>query len=317
MITSVGKFSTQSGMLWVPLWGRSPNNPGWVPKQRIQYRDAMSTSVGTLSTQSRVGTRAENSVPGCYEYLCGDALHTIRDAMSTSVGTRSTQSGMLWVPLWGRSPNNPGWVPKQRIQFRDAMSTSVGTPHNLGCYEYLCGDVLYTIQGGYQSREFSSILAPSLCHPYPRCDPKSRQPWSVEETIPLFWPETSANCWVFLPSWRCWSPGAECALPHLLVGVRGLVLEVGTMSKPRNHCSLNTPSGDLMALSRGTAGSLNKNSRAHLNIRKDVLLKRRIIVRSREVLKTRDWYCKLSYRFEIWQAHRLQCCRSVCQISER
>ena len=45
--------------------------------------------------------------------------------------------------------------------------------------------------------------------------------------------------------------------------------------------------------------------------------KRRLIVRSREVSKPRDWYFKLSNRFEIWQAHRQQCCRSACQISER
>ena len=45
--------------------------------------------------------------------------------------------------------------------------------------------------------------------------------------------------------------------------------------------------------------------------------KRRLIVRSREVSKPRDWYFELSYRFEIWQAHRQQCCRSACQISER
>ena len=45
--------------------------------------------------------------------------------------------------------------------------------------------------------------------------------------------------------------------------------------------------------------------------------KRRLFVRSREVSKPRDWYFKLSYRFDIWQAHRQQCCRSACQISER
>ena len=45
--------------------------------------------------------------------------------------------------------------------------------------------------------------------------------------------------------------------------------------------------------------------------------KRRLFVRSREVSKPRDWYFKLSYRFEIWQAHRQQCCRSACQISGR
>ena len=45
--------------------------------------------------------------------------------------------------------------------------------------------------------------------------------------------------------------------------------------------------------------------------------KRRLFVRSREVSNPRDWYFKLSYRFEIWQAHRQPCCRSACQISER
>ena len=44
--------------------------------------------------------------------------------------------------------------------------------------------------------------------------------------------------------------------------------------------------------------------------------KRRLSVRSRKVSKPRDWYFKL-YRFEIWQAHRQQCCRSACQILER
>ena len=45
--------------------------------------------------------------------------------------------------------------------------------------------------------------------------------------------------------------------------------------------------------------------------------KRRLFVRSRKVSKPRDWYFKLSCRFEIWQAHRQHCCRSACQISER
>ena len=39
------------------------------------------------------------------------------------------------------------------------------------------------------------------------------------------------------------------------------------------------------------------------------------IVRSHKVSKPRDWYFELSYRFEIWQAHRQHCCRSACQIS--
>ena len=45
--------------------------------------------------------------------------------------------------------------------------------------------------------------------------------------------------------------------------------------------------------------------------------KKTSFVRSRKVSKPREWYFKLSYRFEIWQAHRQQCCRSACQISER
>ena len=45
--------------------------------------------------------------------------------------------------------------------------------------------------------------------------------------------------------------------------------------------------------------------------------KRRLFVRSRKVSKPRDWYFKLSYRFEIWLAHRQHCCRSACQISEQ
>ena len=45
--------------------------------------------------------------------------------------------------------------------------------------------------------------------------------------------------------------------------------------------------------------------------------KRRLSVRSRKVSKPRDWYFKLSDRFEMWQAHRQHCCRSACQISER
>ena len=45
--------------------------------------------------------------------------------------------------------------------------------------------------------------------------------------------------------------------------------------------------------------------------------KRRLYVRSCKVSKPRDLYYKLSYRFEIWQAHRQDCCRSACQMSER
>ena len=45
--------------------------------------------------------------------------------------------------------------------------------------------------------------------------------------------------------------------------------------------------------------------------------KRPLFVRSRKVSKPRDAYFELSYRLEIWQAHRQHCCRSVSQISER
>ena len=44
---------------------------------------------------------------------------------------------------------------------------------------------------------------------------------------------------------------------------------------------------------------------------------RRLIVRSRGVSKPRDLYLELSDRSDIWQAHRQQCCRRVCQISKR
>ena len=45
--------------------------------------------------------------------------------------------------------------------------------------------------------------------------------------------------------------------------------------------------------------------------------KRRLSVRSRKVSKPRDLYSELSYRSEIWQALRQQCCRCACQISKR
>ena len=45
--------------------------------------------------------------------------------------------------------------------------------------------------------------------------------------------------------------------------------------------------------------------------------KRRFIVRSREVSKSRDLYLELFDRSEIWQAHRQHCCRCACQISKR
>ena len=45
--------------------------------------------------------------------------------------------------------------------------------------------------------------------------------------------------------------------------------------------------------------------------------KRRLSVRSRKVSKPRDLCLELSYRSEIWQALRQQCCRCACQISKR
>ena len=32
-------------------------------------------------------------------------------------------------------------------------------------------------------------------HSVPRCDPKFRQPWSIEEAVPPFWTGTSISCW--------------------------------------------------------------------------------------------------------------------------
>ena len=44
---------------------------------------------------------------------------------------------------------------------------------------------------------------------------------------------------------------------------------------------------------------------------------RHFVVRSREDSKPWDWCFELLHRCEIWQAHRQQCCRCACQISER
>ena len=44
---------------------------------------------------------------------------------------------------------------------------------------------------------------------------------------------------------------------------------------------------------------------------------RRLIVRSREVSKPRDWYLELSDGPEIWQAPQKHCCWGACQISKR
>ena len=44
---------------------------------------------------------------------------------------------------------------------------------------------------------------------------------------------------------------------------------------------------------------------------------RRLILRSREVSKPRDWEFKSSHCFAIWQARRQRCCQGACQIAER
>ena len=44
---------------------------------------------------------------------------------------------------------------------------------------------------------------------------------------------------------------------------------------------------------------------------------RRLLVRSREVSKSRDWQFKSWHRFEIWQVPRQPCCRCAFQMSER
>ena len=41
-----------------------------------------------------------------------------------------------------------------------------------------------------------------------------------------------------------------------------------------------------------------------------------ITTRSRKVSKSWDWVSKWSWRFDIWQVYRQQCCRGACQISE-
>ena len=44
---------------------------------------------------------------------------------------------------------------------------------------------------------------------------------------------------------------------------------------------------------------------------------RRLIVRSHEVSKPRDWCLELSDHSGLWQAPRKHCCRGACQMSER
>ena len=46
-------------------------------------------------------------------------------------------------------------------------------------------------------------------------------------------------------------------------------------------------------------------------------LTRRLIERSRDVLKQRDLYLKLCDRSDIWQAPRQHCCWCACQVSNR
>ena len=95
---------------------------------------------------------------------------------------------------------------------------------------------------------------------------------------------------------------------HILVSVQFIgsnevqVVEIRHLRK-NVQFSLNNLLNDI----RATAGSRAPSQ----------YLKRRLSLRSREVSKPRDWYFELSYRSEIWQAHRQQCCRSACQISER
>ena len=45
--------------------------------------------------------------------------------------------------------------------------------------------------------------------------------------------------------------------------------------------------------------------------------RRCLIARSRKVSKPRDWIWKYTYRLEIWQATRQQCCRDASNISQR
>ena len=59
------------------------------------------------------------------------------------------------------------------------------------------------------------------------------------------------------------------------------------------------------------------NGVSWVDINADQYPKRRLSVRSRYVSKPRDLYLELSDRCEIWQALRQQCCRCVCQISQR
>ena len=64
----------------------------------------------------------------------------------------------------------------------------------------------------------------------------------------------------------------------------------------------------------------------HTNIERSMLyffwetlqyLIRRLLVRSREVSKSRDWPFKSWHRCEIWQTPRQPCCQGAFQISER
>ena len=51
-----------------------------------------------------------------------------------------------------------------------------------------------------------------------------------------------------------------------------------------------------------------------LNIRKDVFSQDLVKSRSHEIGTLN---CHIALKFDSWQAHRQQCCRSACQISER
>ena len=43
---------------------------------------------------------------------------------------------------------------------------------------------------------------------------------------------------------------------------------------------------------------------------------RRLLAKSREVLKPRDWMLSWSYRSDIWQASQQRCCRGACHYND-
>ena len=105
--------------------------------------------------------------------------------------------------------------------------------------------------------------------------------------------------------WRLTSLKSVVKLWEFLVDITKIVL---LWLKPREHLWRDTTK----TCTEPTYHNLDLADRAPSQYPK-----RRLFARSREVSKPRDWYFKLPYRFEIWQAHRQQCCRSACQIAER